>query len=58
MKFFRDSANLDEIHPGGSPGVIDGIIINPTLIAKEKRAPRRATFLIRPRRALQSIESL
>ena len=37
MKFFLDTANLDEIRQGMSFGVIDGITTNPTLIAKEKR---------------------
>jgi transaldolase len=37
MKFFLDTANLDEIRQGVSYGVIDGITTNPTLVAKEKR---------------------
>jgi transaldolase len=37
MKFFLDTANLDEIRQGVSFGVIDGITTNPTLVAKEKR---------------------
>src|SRR6202049_4107938 len=37
MKFFLDTANLEEIRQGVSMGVIDGITTNPTLIAKEKR---------------------
>src|ERR1700730_10111019 len=37
MKFFLDTANLEEIRQGMSLGVIDGITTNPTLIAKEKR---------------------
>jgi transaldolase len=37
MKFFLDTANLEEIRQGMSYGVIDGITTNPTLIAKEKR---------------------
>ena len=36
MKFFLDTANLDEIRQGVSYGVIDGITTNPTLVAKEK----------------------
>ena len=36
MKFFLDTANLDEIRQGVSLGVIDGITTNPTLVAKEK----------------------
>ncbi len=41
MKFFLDTANLDEIRQGVSLGVIDGITTNPTLIAKEKRPFRQ-----------------
>ena len=37
MKFFLDTANLEEIRRGVSLGVVDGITTNPTLVAKEKR---------------------
>ena len=37
MKFFLDTANLDEIRQGAASGVIDGITTNPTLAAKEKK---------------------
>src|ERR1700721_4172406 len=37
MKFFLDTANLDEICQGAASGVIDGITTNPTLAAKEKK---------------------
>lgn len=37
MKFFLDTANLDEIRHGVSLGVVDGVTTNPTLVAKEKR---------------------
>jgi transaldolase len=37
MKFFLDTANLDEIRQGVSLGLVDGITTNPTLVAKEKR---------------------
>ena len=37
MKFFLDTANLEEIRQGVSLGVIDGVTTNPTLVAKEKR---------------------
>ncbi len=37
MKFFLDTANLDEIRRGVSLGVIDGVTTNPTLVAKEKK---------------------
>ena len=35
MKFFLDTANLDEIREGASLGLADGVTTNPTLIAKE-----------------------
>lgn len=37
MKFFLDTANLDEIRKAMALGVLDGITTNPTLVAKEKR---------------------
>lgn len=37
MKFFLDTANLDEIRQGASFGIIDGITTNPSLAAKEKK---------------------
>ena len=35
MKFFLDTANLDEIRKGADWGIIDGVTTNPTLIARE-----------------------
>jgi transaldolase len=35
MKFFLDTANIDEIRDAASTGVLDGITTNPTLISKE-----------------------
>lgn len=35
MKFFLDTANLDELRRGAEMGVVDGVTTNPTLIAKE-----------------------
>lgn len=35
MKFFLDTANLDELKKGVSWGIVDGVTTNPTLIAKE-----------------------
>lgn len=35
MKFFLDTANLDEIREAVSIGLLDGVTTNPTLIAKE-----------------------
>jgi transaldolase len=37
MKFFIDSANIDEIKEGLSLGMVDGVTTNPSLIAKEKK---------------------
>ena len=35
MKFFLDTANLDELRKGAHWGIVDGVTTNPTLIAKE-----------------------
>ncbi len=35
MKFFLDSANLNEIKDAASLGILDGVTTNPTLISKE-----------------------
>ncbi len=37
MKFFIDTANLDEIRSAASMGLLDGVTTNPSLVAKEKR---------------------
>jgi transaldolase len=37
LKFFLDTANLDELRKGASWGILDGVTTNPTLIAKEGR---------------------
>jgi transaldolase len=37
MKFFIDSANLNEIREANDLGVIDGVTTNPTLVSKEGR---------------------
>ncbi|MEO0289371.1 MAG: fructose-6-phosphate aldolase [candidate division WOR-3 bacterium] len=36
MKFFIDSANIDEIRDLVKKGIVDGVTTNPTLILKEK----------------------
>jgi len=38
VKFFLDTANLDELKKGAHWGIIDGVTTNPSLIAKEGRA--------------------
>ena len=35
MKFFIDTANLDEIAEAEALGVLDGVTTNPSLMAKE-----------------------
>lgn len=35
MKFFLDTANLDEIKQGVAWGLVDGVTTNPSLVAKE-----------------------
>ena len=42
MKFFIDTANLDEIKDAYDLGVLDGVTTNPSLIAKEGIAGRDA----------------
>jgi transaldolase len=36
MKFFIDTANLDEIKEAAELGILDGVTTNPSLVAKEK----------------------
>ncbi|MCX7635160.1 MAG: fructose-6-phosphate aldolase [Syntrophales bacterium] len=37
MKFFIDTANIEEIKEGLRLGLVDGVTTNPTLVAREKR---------------------
>ena len=37
MKFFIDTANIDEIKEANAMGMVDGVTTNPTLVAKEGR---------------------
>lgn len=37
MKFFIDTANVEEIKQGIALGMVDGVTTNPSLIAKEKK---------------------
>ncbi len=41
MKFFIDTANLEEIKKANDLGLLDGVTTNPTLIAREGRADFR-----------------
>ena len=40
MKFFIDTANVDEIRKAISMGLVDGVTTNPTLLSKEKKDPQ------------------
>jgi len=44
MKFFIDSANLNEIREAQSLGVLDGVTTNPSLMAKEGIKGKDAVF--------------
>ena len=37
MKFFLDTANIDEIRNAAEYGLIDGVTTNPSLVSKEGR---------------------
>lgn len=39
MKFFIDTANIEEIKDAASIGILDGVTTNPTLISREKGHP-------------------
>ena len=36
MKFFIDTANVDEIREAAGLGILDGVTTNPTLLSREK----------------------
>ena len=40
MKFFLDTANVNEIRQALEMGLVDGVTTNPSLLAKEKRDPQ------------------
>jgi transaldolase len=40
MKFFIDTANVEEIREAASYGLLDGVTTNPTLLSKEPGDPR------------------
>jgi len=40
VRFFLDTANLEEIRTAASWGILDGVTTNPTLVAKEGREHR------------------
>ena len=39
MKFFIDTANLEQIRKAHELGVLDGVTTNPSLMAKENEHP-------------------
>jgi transaldolase len=41
MKFFIDTANINEIKEAASIGILDGVTTNPTLISREKEDPKK-----------------
>ena len=41
MKFFLDTANLEEIKKADSWGILDGVTTNPTLVSKETASFRK-----------------
>ena len=40
MKFFIDTANIEEIKKGTQMGLVDGVTTNPSLLSKEKKNPQ------------------
>ena len=40
MKFFIDTANLEQIREMQALGIIDGVTTNPTLLSREGREPK------------------
>ncbi len=46
MKFFLDTANVEEIRQAALLGVLDGVTTNPSLVAKEKRPFREVVIEI------------
>jgi transaldolase len=41
MKFFIDTASLEDIREAASLGLLDGVTTNPTLLSREKEDPRQ-----------------
>ncbi|MDP8229428.1 MAG: fructose-6-phosphate aldolase [Candidatus Electryoneaceae bacterium] len=46
MKFFLDTANLDQIKDAASLGMLDGVTTNPSLLVKESRPYRELLYEI------------
>ena len=48
MKFFIDTANVDEIREAASYGIVDGVTTNPTLLAREiKRTGKKPNEILK-----------
>ncbi len=44
MRFFFDTANIDEIKAVNDMGVIDGVTTNPSLIAKKEKTSKETAI--------------
>jgi transaldolase len=44
MKFFIDTANIDQIKEAHDLGILDGVTTNPSLMAKEGIKGKEAVF--------------
>ena len=51
MKFFIDTANLDQIKEAQDMGILDGVTTNPSLMAKEGITAVSYTHLTLPTKA-------
>ena len=48
MKFFLDTANVEEIREAVSLGVVDGVTTNPSLLSKEmERTGKKANTILK-----------
>ena len=41
MKFFIDTANIEEVKEAAGLGILDGVTTNPTLLAREEGSPKQ-----------------
>ena len=54
MKFFIDTANLEQIRKAHELGVLDGVTTNPSLMAKRTSGVRRTATVITLKSATSS----
>ena len=54
MKFFIDTANLEQIKEAHDLGVLDGVTTNPSLMAKEGIREHRTSVTIMSRYVISS----